>query len=423
MKNYLPRIVDDILIRKLKGRGAVLIQGPKWCGKTTTAEQVSNSVIYMDEPDRKEQNIQLADISPSLLLEGKTPRLIDEWQIAPKLWDAVRFAVDHKEGKGHFILTGSSVPGDLSSTSHSGTGRFAWLTMRNMSLFESKESSGEVSINDLFGGVDTISGTNNLNISELAYLVCRGGWPDVLDLDKDIALESASDYLDGVINSDISRVDNIYRDPQKAKRIMRSYARNQGSQIAFTEIAKDISNNEEGISDETVASYVKALKKIFVIEDMQAWNPNLRSKTSIRASDTRYFSDSAIAAAALGLGPNDLINDLKTFGLLFETMCIRDLRVYADSLNGDVYHYRDRSGLECDAVVHLRDGHYGLIEIKLGGDRLIEEAAKNLIKLENNIDIGKMYKPSFKMILTGIDKYAYRRADGIFVVPIGCLRN
>ena len=295
--------------------------------------------------------------------------------------------------------------------------------MRNMSLFESKESSGEVSINDLFGGVDTISGTNNLNISELAYLVCRGGWPDVLDLDKDIALESASDYLDGVINSDISRVDNIYRDPQKAKRIMRSYARNQGSQIAFTEIAKDISNNEEGISDETVASYVKALKKIFVIEDMQAWNPNLRSKTSIRASDTRYFSDSAIAAAALGLGPNDLINDLKTFGLLFETMCIRDLRVYADSLNGDVYHYRDRSGLECDAVVHLRDGHYGLIEIKLGGDRLIEEAAKNLLKLESNIDIEKMYKPSFKMILTGIDKYAYRRADGIFVVPIGCLRN
>ena len=229
--------------------------------------------------------------------------------------------------------------------------------------------------------------------------------------------------MDGVINSDISRVDNIYRDPQKAKRIMRSYARNQGSQIAFTEIAKDISNNEEGISDETVASYVKALKKIFVIEDMQAWNPNLRSKTSIRASDTRYFSDSAIAAAALGLGPNDLINDLKTFGLLFETMCIRDLRVYADSLNGDVYHYRDRSGLECDAVVHLRDGHYGLIEIKLGGDRLIEEAAKNLLKLESNIDIEKMYKPSFKMILTGIDKYAYRRADGIFVVPIGCLRN
>ena len=305
MKKYLPRIVDDILIRKLKGRGAVLIQGPKWCGKTTTAEQVSNSVIYMDEPDRKEQNIQLADISLSLLLEGETPRLIDEWQIAPKLWDAVRFAVDHKEGKGHFILTESSVPGDLSSTSHSGTGRFAWLTMRNMSLFESKESSGEVSINDLFGGVDTISGTNNLNISELAYLVCRGGWPDVLDLDKDIALEFASDYLNGVINSDISRVDNIYRDPQKAKRIMRSYARNQGSQIAFTEIAKDISNNEEGISDETVASYVKALKKIFVIEDMQAWNPNLRSKTSIRASDTRYFSDSAIAAAALEINERE----------------------------------------------------------------------------------------------------------------------
>lgn len=423
MKKYYSRVVDHILFNKLQGKGAVLIQGPKWCGKTTTAEQMAKSVIYMDEPERKEQNIQLADTSPSILLEGEKPRLIDEWQIAPKLWDAVRFAVDHKEGKGHYILTGSSVPANLSETSHSGTGRFAWLTMRNMSLFESEESSGEVSIESLFNGEEQISGTNKLDIFKIAYLTCRGGWPDVLNLSEDIALESAYDYLDGVVNSDISRVDNVYRDPERVRRVMRSYARNQGTQIEYTEIAKDISTNELSFTDETVSSYIKALKKIFVVEDMQAWNPNIRSKASIRASDTRYFSDSAIAAAALGIGPKDLINDLKTFGLLFETMCMRDLRVYADSLNGNVYHYRDRSGLECDAVMHLRNGHYGLIEIKLGGDKLINEGANNLLKLESMIDTEKMNMPSFKMILTGTDKYAYRRADGIFVVPIGCLKN
>ena len=423
MNQYMPRLIDQILINKLKGKGAVLIQGPKWCGKTTTAEQVAKSILYMDEPEQKEQNIQLADISPSMLLDGDTPRLIDEWQLAPKLWDAVRFAVDHRSGKGHFILTGSSVPPVLSETSHSGTGRFAWLTMRNMSLYESRESTGEVSIAELFAGKENINGKNALDIRRIAYLVCRGGWPDILELDEDIALEAAADYLDGVVNSDISRVDNINRDPERARRIMRSYARNQGSQIAYTEIAKDISGNELNFTDETVASYVKALKKIFVVEDMPAWNPNLRSRTSIRATDTRYFSDSAIAAAALGIGPNDLISDLNTLGLLFETMCIRDLRTYAESLGGTVYHYRDRSGLECDAVIHLRNGHYGLIEIKLGGDRLINEGAANLLKLEKMIDTEKMSAPSFKMILTGTDRFAYRRPDGIFVVPIGCLKN
>ena len=423
MNQYMPRLIDQLLINKLKGKGAVLIQGPKWCGKTTTAEQVAGSILYMDEPEQKEQNIQLADISPSILLDGDTPRLIDEWQLAPKLWDAVRFAVDHRSGKGHFILTGSSAPPVLSETSHSGTGRFAWLIMRNMSLYESQESTGEVSIAELFAGKEDINGKNALDIRRISYLVCRGGWPDILELDEDIALEAAADYLDGVVNSDISRVDNVNRDPERARRIMRSYARNQGSQIAYTEIARDISANELNFTDETVASYVKALKKIFVVEDMPAWNPNLRSRTSIRATDTRYFSDSAIAAAALGIGPNDLISDLNTLGLLFETMCIRDLRTYAESLSGTVYHYRDRSGLECDAVIHLRNGHYGLIEIKLGGDRLINEGAANLLKLEKMIDTEKMSAPSFKMILTGTDRYAYRRSDGIFVVPIGCLKN
>lgn len=423
MKKYLPRMIDQILENKLQGKGAVLIQGPKWCGKTTTAEQFAKSVLYMDEPDRKEQNIQLADISPATLLIGDTPRLIDEWQIAPKLWDAVRFTVDHREGKGQFILTGSSVPADLSETSHSGTGRFAWITMRNMSLYESGESTGEVSLNGLFSGEENISGINHLGLEDIAYLVCRGGWPDTLDLEKNIALEAGYDYLDGILNSDISRVDNVKRDPERAKRIMRSYARNQGSQITFTEIAKDVSTNELMFTDETVASYIKALKKMFVVEDMTAWNPNLRSKTSIRAADTRYFSDSAIAAAALGIGPNDLIADLKTFGLIFETMCIRDLRTYAERQNGNVYHYRDRSGLECDAVIHLRNGNYGLVEIKLGGDKLIREGAENLLKLEAMIDTEKMPAPSFKMILTGTDRYAYKRPDGVFVVPIGCLKD
>lgn len=423
MNAYMPRLVDRALEKKLKGKGAVLIQGPKWCGKTTTAEQVARSALYMDEPERKEQNVLLADISPSTLLEGDTPRLIDEWQIAPKLWDAVRFAVDHRKGKGHFILTGSSVPPEMSETSHSGTGRFAWLTMRNMSLFETGESNGDVSIGELFDGRCDVSGTNKLDIHMIAYAVCRGGWPDVLGVEEDVALEAAFDYLDGVVNSDISRVDSVSRDPERARRIMRSYARNQGSQIAYTEIARDISANELHFTDETVASYVKALKRIFVVEDMLSWNPNLRSKSSVRASDTRYFSDSAIAAAALGVGPSDLLADLKTFGLLFETMCVRDLRVYAESLNGSVYHYRDRSGLECDAVIHLRNGHYGLVEIKLGGDRLISEGASNLLKLEAMIDTEKMPAPSFKMVLTGTDRYAYMRPDGVSVIPVGCLRD
>ncbi|MBQ9036911.1 MAG: DUF4143 domain-containing protein, partial [Erysipelotrichaceae bacterium] len=294
---------------------------------------------------------------------------------------------------------------------------------RNMSLFESKESTGDVSLKALFEGNQDISGINTLDIDKIAYLVCRGGWPDTLDLEEDIALDAAFDYLDGVVNSDISRIDNVSRDPERARRIMKSYARNQGTQIAYTEIAKDISTNELKFTDETVASYLKALKRIYVVDDMPAWNPNLRSKVSMRATDTRYFSDSAIATAALGIGPKDLLNDLNTFGLLFETMCIRDLRTYSDTLNGLVYHYRDRSGLECDAVIHLRNGQYGLVEIKLGGDRLINEGASNLLKLEKMIDIEKMKAPAFKMVLTGTDHYAYKRQDGVLVVPIGCLRD
>ena len=424
MKNYRKRIADNILARKLEGKGAVLIEGPKWCGKTTTAEQVAASVLYMDDPEKKEQNITMSELNPKRLLKGETPRLIDEWQLAPKLWDAIRFEVDHRGELGQFVLTGSAVPADTKEITHSGTGRFTWLTMRPMSLFESGESSGEVSLKTLFEQPNEIDGESKLDIDRLAFLVCRGGWPQAVDMRDEIALDQAFDYYDAVVNSDINRADNVQKNPERVKRLMRSYARNQGSQVPNTVIAQDIAANDESSMDaDTVASYLNALRKIFVVEDMPAWNPNLRSKTAIRSSDTRYYIDPSIAAAALGIGPQDLISDLKTFGFLFETLCVRDLRVFADALNGEVYHYRDKDGLECDAVVHLRNGMYGLVEIKLGGDKLIEEGSTNLKALSDRIDTDKMKNPSFLMVLTGTGDYAYRRPDGVYVVPIGCLKD
>ena len=424
MKKYRKRIADDILKRKLEGKGAVLIEGPKWCGKTTTAEQIASSVLYMDDPESKDQNISMADLNPKRLLRGETPRLIDEWQLAPKLWDAIRFEVDHRGEQGQFVLTGSAVPPDTKEITHSGTGRFTWLTMRPMSLFESGDSTGEVSLKELFTGTSEIDGSSNFNIDRLAFLVCRGGWPQAVDMRDEIALDQAIDYFDAVVHSDINRADDIQKNPERVRRLMRSYARNQGGQVPNTVLAQDvIGSDETNISEETVASYTNALRKIFVVEDMPAWNPNLRSKTAIRSSDTRYYVDPSIAAAALGIGPDDLINDLKTFGFLFETLCVRDLRVFADALNGEVYHYRDKNGQECDAVVHLRNGKYGLIEIKLGGDRLIEEGAASLKSMAAKIDTNKMRVPSFMMVLTGTGDYAYRRHDGVCVVPIGCLKD
>lgn len=424
MKKYRKRIADDILARKLEGKGAVLIEGPKWCGKTTTAEQIAASILYMDEPEKKEQNIVMSELNPKRLLKGAAPRLIDEWQIAPKLWDAIRFEVDHRGELGQFVLTGSAVPVDTKEITHSGTGRFTWLTMRPMSLYESGDSTGEVSLKDLFDGAREIDGASELDIDRLAFLVCRGGWPQAVDMRDEIALDQAMDYYDAVVRSDINRADGVQKNAEKVRRLMRSYARNQGSQVANTVLAQDVSaNDESSMSDETVASYINALRKIFVVEDMPAWNPNLRSKTAIRSSDTRYYIDPSIAAAALGIGPKDLMNDLKTFGFLFETLCIRDLRVFADALNGEVYHYRDKDGQECDAVIHLKNGKYGLIEIKLGGDKLIEEGAASLKNMEAKIDTDKMNVPSFLMVLIGIGDYAYRRQDGVYVVPIGCLKN
>lgn len=422
MKRYRKRIADDILRRKLEGKGAVLIEGPKWCGKTTTAEQIAGSVLYMDDPEKKEQNITMAELNPKRLLKGATPRLIDEWQLAPKLWDAIRFEVDHRSELGQFVLTGSAVPPDTKEITHSGTGRFTWLTMRPMSLLESGDSTGEVNLKKLFEGQDVLDGESHLDLGRVAFLTCRGGWPQAVDMREEIALEQAVDYYEAVVHSDINRADGVNKNPERVRRLMRSYARNQGTQAANTMLAADIANNDDGsINEETVAAYVSALKKIFVVEDMPGWNPNLRSKTAIRSSDTRYFVDPSIAAAAIGIGPEDLLSDLKTFGFLFETLCVRDLRIFADALGGSVYHYRDKDGLECDAVLHLRNGSYGLIEIKLGGDMLIEDGAKSLRALSEKIDTQKMKPPTFLMVLTATGDYPYRREDGVCVVPIGCL--
>lgn len=424
IKEYKKRIADKLLEYRLEEVGAVLIEGPKWCGKTTTAEQQAKSMLYMADPEKQKQNLRLAKLKIKMLLAGECPRLIDEWQLAPQLWDAIRFEVDHRGEEGQFILTGSAVPASTEEIHHSGTGRFAWITMRPMTLWESGESTGEVSLGSLFGGSNEIEGYNKLSVDDVAYLTCRGGWPSSTTKNRRAALRQAYDYYDAVVKSDISRVDEVARNPERSKLLMRSYARNQGTQTSISVIRQDMSaNDDDTLADKTVQSYITALKKIFVIEDMPAWNPNLRSKTAIRTSDTRYFVDPSIAVAALGLGPEDLMNDLETFGLLFETLCVRDLRVFAEALDGQVYHYRDKEGLECDAVIHLRNGSYGLVEIKLGGDDAIENGASTLKTLESKIDTSRMKNPSFLMILTATGDYAYQREDGIAIVPLGCLKD
>ena len=421
---YRKRIADKLLRESLETSGAVLIQGPKWCGKTTTAEQIASSRIYMNDPEDMDENLIMASTAARRLLSGETPRLIDEWQLAPQLWDAVRFEVDHREQHtGQFILTGSAVPPDREKIKHSGTGRFTWLTMRTMSLWESGDSTGEVSLQSMFAGKDPVGGEKKMDIERLAYLICRGGWPGTLEMTEKTALRQSYNYVDAVAMSDMSRVDGVTRDPSFVMRLLRSLARHQGAQSTAKALQTDMMANDGGMSEGTILAYLKALNMIFVTEDMPAWNPNLRSKTAIRTSDTRYFTDPSIATAALGLGPNDLLNDLRTMGLLFETMAVRDLRVFADALDGHVYHFREKNGLECDAVVHLRNGKYGLVEIKLGGEKLINEGAANLCSLERKIDTDRMNAPAFKMVLVGVGRYAYRRDDGVLVVPLGCLKD
>ncbi len=421
---YKHRIADTLLEQKLSAKGAILIEGPKWCGKTTTARQQAQSVLDLGDSSVLADAEEDLQFRPKTLLEGETPRLLDEWQNIPELWDMVRTEVDRREPFGQFILTGSSVPIEPQKLRHSGTGRISRLLMRPMSLWESGESSGSISLGDLFDGKEIESQKNTLALDDIAFLLCRGGWPRATMLKEKIALGEARDYFEAIYKVDIHRVDSVRRSSERTRLLLRSYARNQGSSISYTKMKEDIlQNDNQSVSDETIADYADALKKIFVIEDMPAWNPNICSKTAIQNSATRYFIDPSIATAALSVSPKDLVNDLRSFGFFFESMAIRDLRIYADALDGELYHYRDATGLECDAVLHRHDGTYGLIEIKLGGTDHIEKGVSTLKALQAKIDTTKMKAPSFLMVLTAVGKYAgVRKSDGVYVVPIGCLK-
>lgn len=425
MEGYRQRIADDVLQKRLEAKGAVLIEGPKACGKTTTAEMKASSIIYINDPKQFQQNLMLSEMDPEVLLEGDNPRLIDEWQLAPKLWDAIRFSIDHRRKFGLYILTGSAVPANTNEIHHTGIGRFSWMKMRPMSLYESGESTGEVSLSSLFNNPkEAVRGTASLSLQDIEFLICRGGWPLSLDVSSEVALRQSVDYVEAIIEEDISRVDGVKKNTSLVRRLMRTLARNQGTQVTIESLVNDVSANETmENSRNTIASYLNALKKIFVIEDMEAWNPKLRSKSAVRTSDTRYFIDPSIATASLRLGPGDLVADLETMGFMFETLAVRDLRVYADAIDADVYHYRDKSNLECDAVIHCRNGKYGLVEIKLGGESLIDKGVESLLKLSKNIDFEKMSSPSFLMVLTAVGNRAYKRPDGVLVVPIGSLKN
>jgi len=418
---YLPRIADAKLTLALEAMGAVLIEGPKWCGKTRTAERVAKSVLYMQDPDTYQESMLKAKTKPSLLLEGETPRLLDEWQVAPVLWNAVRFAIDKRHERGQFILTGSVVP-VRTDDMHSGTGRISRMKMRTMSLFESGESSGEISLGDLFSGRTEMYGTSKVTLEQIAFSLTRGGWPAAVNESSEtISLKRAFDYYEAVVNEDISRVDNVEKNPDRVRCLIRSLSRNISTEASTTTILKDLLANDESLSQVTIDQYVNALKMLFVIDDLPAWSPGLRSKTAIRTTAKRHFSDPSIAAASLGATTERLFSDFCTFGFLFEALCIRDLRVYADSLNGDVYHYRDAKGVEVDAIIHLKDGRWGAIEVKMGaGD--IEKAAENLISFKANIDTLKMNEPAFLMVLTGTE-YAFQMSNSVWVIPLGCLKD
>ncbi len=420
-KAYLKRVYDDVLAWRLQTKGAVLIEGAKWCGKTSTAEQLAKSIVYMQDPRTRDQNRQLAQIAPQRLLVGEEPRLIDEWQEAPQLWDAIRFDIDQDDRFGRLILTGSTVPPDLNQMQHTGTGRIARMTMRPMALAESLDSTGAVSLRSLFDGEPLEIASCPDDIEELAFLICRGGWPRAAQLDGQVALQQAKDYVKAITETDVSKVDGVKRSPAMARALLRSYARMAASQASLASMRADLAEAGHSISESSFFEYIEALRKLFVIEDVPAWNPNLRSKTAIRTKPTRHLVDPSIAAVALGANPSALINDLNTMGLLFETLCVRDLRVYADGLDGTVLHYRDKADRECDAIIELSDGRYGLIEVKLGGAALIEEGAASLKAIANNIDTEKMPAPTFLMVITGTGEFAYPREDGILVVPIRSL--
>lgn len=424
MADYRKRIVDKILDLKLSSSAAVLVEGPKWCGKTTTCLQVAKSCVFMDEPERREQNLELASVAPSRILTGDYPRLIDEWQIAPQLWDAIRYKADRESILGGYLITGSAVPVDIDDLKHSGTGRFSWLRMRPMTLSESGESSGSVSLAELFRGKKVVAeDARPFELEQIVEIACRGGWPQSLLMKGLARFETARNVLQAIVERDISRVDKTTRNSDWARKLMRSYARLQGTQATAKVIKADLATSEAvTVDDDTVYSYLNALRKLFVIEDSHAWCPNLRTKDSVRTSDTRYFVDPSIATAALGAGPGELMNDLKTFGFVFETMVVRDLRVYAEAIGGEVRHYHDKQGLECDAVVHLPNGAYALFEVKTGGRTLIEEGAKTLNDLARLIALKKLREPAFRMVVTAVGEFAYtRQEDGVIVCPIAAL--
>jgi len=418
---YLPRIADERLKLGLATSGAVLIVGPKWCGKTRTAEEMAKSVLYMQDPDHSVAYRLLADTKPSKLLEGKTPRLVDEWQTAPVLWNAVRFAVDKRRARGQFILTGSVVPVETADM-HTGTGRISRMMMRTMSLYESEESTGAISLQDLFDGRMDMFAENELPIERMAFVLTRGGWPEAVNEGNETyAQKMVFNYLDAVANQDMSRLDGIERNPDRVYALLRSIARNTSTQAGTATLLKDLASNDESLSDKTINDYLNALKKLYVVEDLPAWSPHLRSKRAIRTTAKRHFVDPSIATAALRADSGKLLNDFQAFGYLFESICIRDLRIYADSLDGSVYHYRDQLNAEVDAIIQLKDERWAAVEIKMGAGE-IEKAADNLLKFQSNIDTSKMPAPSFLMVLTAT-KHAFQLKNGVWVVPLGCLKN
>lgn len=423
MVKYLKRIIDDDLDKYLEMIGAILIIGPKWCGKTTTAERHAKSVLKLQDKDQYQTNMMWADIEPSRLLRGDKPRLIDEWQIAPVLWDSVRTSVDETDGYGLYILTGSTVVNE-DGKRHTGTGRIHRLLMRTMSLYESGESNGQISIMDLFDNpeMNINEYESELTMDELIFAACRGGWPESLNQKtREGKLFVAYSYLDNICNTDASAVDGVKRDPDRVRLLLRSIARNNSTLAKGQTIIDDMKANFMDISRPTYYSYVDALKRLFVLEDQRGWSPNIKSKSAIRSGNKKVFIDPSIAVAALHASPESMEKDLKTFGFVFENLCIRDLNVYTSSHGGKVSYYHDKSDLEIDCVVHLKDGRYALIECKLGSER-IEDGAKNLLKINELIEKNdKLENPTFLAVLTG-GKYAYTRPDGVKVIPIGCLK-
>ncbi len=421
--DYKKRIIDQLISDKLEERGAVLLEGPKACGKTTSSKMIAKSVFDFGDSAQVRRYETVIENAPALAFKDKeTPILIDEWQVFPSLWDSIRHEVDERGQTGQFIMTGSTSKTKRIKTVHSGTGRIGRLRMSTMSLWETGDSNGEISLGKLFSsGCDEVYSEASQSLLDLAFLCCRGGWPSVLGKNQRVALSQARDYIDEVCSSDINLPDGVRRSEVLSRDILRSYARLSGSQAKLSKIIGDLGDKADSPSENTVRSYLTALHDIFIIDDLKAWNPNLRSATAIRTSETRYLIDSSLACAVLGIGPEDIVNDTETGGFIFETLCIHDLRVYASALDAEVYHYRDANNKECDAVIHRRDGSYGLIEIKLGQNR-IQEGVNSLLNVASLIDTDKMPKPSFMMVLTGTGS-AYRRPDGVYVAPIGCIRN